>query len=243
MSTNLSNQSEQLGQIIGEFGWNKGRAKALLGVWIFLFIFSLPLSLALIGLPGLILSGYFIYRSFQRIKASKPVILICQNGLLDSRQGRTQTIYYSDIKNLFLSVVVTNGVLNYIVTIELQTGQKIKIDEHVADVDRLRSLLEEQVVKVQLPGAIASYQQGNAIAFGNLVLTQEGLSSGKRTLPWSDFGSADIQRRIKSSVELLVFQKSTNKVWFSAPRSSVPNLALFFTLLNYIGGPSQAKKV
>lgn len=175
----------------------------------------------LLGLPGLILSIYFSYRSFQRLKGTKPVILLYQQGLIDCRKGTPEIIRYEEIKKLFLSVVITNGVLNYIVTLETPKVGKIKIDEHVANVDRLRTLLEEQLIQLQLPPLIANYQQGNAIEFGQITLTQKGLLTGSRMLPWSEFESADVKRSYKT-LGFFICQKGSQKDWYYSPRDEFP---------------------
>lgn len=233
MSSNQFDGFGQLGSLLGEFGWNKGRAKAVLVIWSFMFFISLPMSLILLGLPGLILSIYFSYRSFQRLKGTKPVILLYQQGLIDCRKGTPEIIRYEEIKNLFLSVVITNGVLNYIVTLETKNVGKIKIDEHVANVDRLRALLEEQLIQLQLPALIANYQQGNAIEFGQITLTQKGLLAGSRMLPWSEFESADVKRSYKT-LGFFICQKGSQKDWYYSTRDEFPNLGLFFAFINYI---------
>ena len=233
MINNQFDRFGQLGSLLGEFGWNKGRAKAVLIIWSVMFFISLPMSLFLIGLPTLILSSYFSYRSFQRLKGTKPVILLYQQGLIDCRKGAPEVIRYEEIKKLFLSVVITNGVLNYIVTLETKNVGKIKIDEHVANIERLKVLLEEQIIQIKLPALIANYQQGNALEFGQLTLTQEGLLAGKRMLPWSDFDSANVQRRYKT-VDFFISQKGSKKDWYYSPRDIFPNLALFLTFINYI---------
>ena len=223
----------QLGNLLGEFGWNKGRAKALLIAWSLMIFISLPMSLILLGLPGLILSIYFSYRSFQRLKGTKPVILLYQQGLIDCRNGTPQIIRYEEIKKLFLSVVIRSGILNYLVTLETQNLGKIKIDEHVANVERLKALLEEQLIKIQLPALIANYQQGNAVEFGQLTLTQEGLVAGKRMLPWSEFESANVKRSYKT-VGFYIYQKGSKNEWYYSSRDYFPNLALFFAFIDYI---------
>ena len=101
MSSNQFDGFGQLGSLLGEFGWNKRRAKAVLGIWIFMFFISLPMSLILLGLPCLILSIYFSYRSFQRLKGTKPVILLYQHGLIDCRKGAPEVIRYEEIKKLW----------------------------------------------------------------------------------------------------------------------------------------------
>ena len=232
-STNQLDSFGQLGSLLGEFGWNKRRAKTLLIVWSLMFLISLPTSLFLLGLPTLILSSYFSYRSFQRLKGTKPVILLYQQGLIDCRKGTPEVIRYEEIQKLFLSVVITNGVLNYIITLETQKSPKIRIDEHVANIEQLKASLEEQIIQLQLPELIADYQQGNAIKFGQLTLTQEGLLAGKRLLPWSEFESANVKRRYKT-VDFFICQKGSQKDWFYSPRDIFPNLALFFALINFI---------
>ena len=234
--------SGQLGSVLGEFGWNKGRAKALLVVWIVMFFISLPTSFLLFGLPCLILSIYFIYRSFQRLKGTKPVIVLHQQGLIDYRKGTPEVIRYVAIKKIFVSVVSRNGILNYLLTLETQNVGKIKIDEHVANVDRLRVLLEEQLIQLQLPALIANYQQGKAIEFGHLTLSQEGLLAGSRMLPWSEFELADVQRRYKT-VDFFIRQKGSQKDWFYSPRDTFPNLGLFFAFINYITATQSQPKM
>lgn len=235
MSSNQYDGFGQLGSLVAGFGWNKGRAKALLAIWLFMFFLSLPMSLILVGLPGLILSIYFSYRSFQRLKGTKPAILLYQQGLIDCRKGTPAIVRYEEIKKLFLSVVITNGVLNYIVTLETKNVGKIKIDEHVANLDRLKALLEEQLIQLQLPALIANYQQGYAIEFGQLTLNQEGLLVGKRMLPWSEFESAEVKRR-SNTVDFFIRQKGSQKDWYYSPRDIFPNLALFFAFINYLTG-------
>ena len=221
-----------LGHKLGEFGWNKGRAKGVLWIWIFLLLPSLLFSLFLIGLPGLILSIYFIYRSVKRLRSTQPAIAVYQQGLVDNRPGKPQTIRYEQVKNIYLAVKIINGVFNYLITLQLQSGQKIQIDEHVANINDLRMLLEEQLVKQQLPEAIATYQQGDSVNFNSLQVSQAGLSMNKKTLPWPELESAEIQR-ISNSVYLKIRQKGNNSDWGIQARDVFPNLGLFFALVSY----------
>lgn len=224
---------DNLGHLLGEFGWNKGRAKAVLWIWIGLLFPSLLFSLVLIGLPGLFLSIYFIYRSITRLRSTRPAIALYGQALVDQRKGTPVVIPYEAIKQTFISATVINGVLNYIVTLELQTGQKIKLDEHIANVDNLRKILEEQLIREQLPGAIALYNQGNPVNFGNLQVNQAGLSLNGKTLPWAEFESAEVEK-VSNNVYLTIRQKDNSKEWGMQPRDTFPNLALFFALIHQI---------
>lgn len=226
---------DNLGHKLGEFSWNKGRAKGILWIWVFMLFPSLLFSLFLIGIPGLIASIYFIQRSVKRLRSTQPAIAVYQQGLVDNRQGQPQTIRYEQIKNIYLTVTVINGVFTYVITLELKNGQKLKIDEHVANINDLRILLEEKLVEQQLPDAIATYKEGNSINFNNLQVSQAGLSTGKKTLAWSELESADIQRSA-NSVYLKIRQKGNSSDWAAQPRDTFPNLGLFFALMNYAQG-------
>lgn len=228
-----TNDQEGLGRLLGEFGWNKSRAKTVLWMWIFLLLLSLFLSLLIIGLPILILSIYFINRSAQRLRSNQPVILLYEQGFVDRRQGGSIITHYKDVEQIYISATVINGVLNYIVTLQTQSGKTLKIDEHVANVDHLRVALEEQVLQHQFPEAIATYQKGNPISFKLLQVDQEGLTVGKKILPWGEFGSAEI-KRISNNVYLTIYQKNSKKEWAFLSRDAFPNLALFFAVTHYL---------
>lgn len=222
------NNHHNLGHLLGEFGWNKGAARAVLFIWIVLFFPGLLLSLALIGLPIVILAIYSIYQSCVRLLARKPVLLVYENGLIDGRKGSLEVIRYEEIKNLYISLVLSN----YVITLETHNKKKIKINEHIANVDSLRILLEQQFVRQKWSSAIALYQQGNSIVFDNLQVSQAGLTAGKRILPWEEFGTTDIQR-IGKFVYLMIFQKDNKKEWGCVRRNNFPNIALFLALVNY----------
>jgi hypothetical protein len=223
----LSNHNN-LGHLLGEFGWNKKIATYILLLWIVLFFPSLLLSLALIGLPILILSIYSIYQSCVRLLTNKPVVLVYEHGLIDSRKGSMQVIRYEEIKSIYISAVMSS----YLLTLETHNKKKIKINEHITNIDHLRIILEQQLVRQQLPDAIALYQQGDSIIFDNLQVSQGGLMAGKRTLPWSEFGTADIQRSGKF-VYLMIFKKDVRQEWAGVRRNNFPNIALFLALVNY----------
>lgn len=222
------NNHDTLGHLLGEFVWNKGAARSVLFIWIFLLFPGLLFSLFLIGLPVVILSIYSIYQSCVRLIASKPVLLVYEHGLIDGRKGSLQVIRYEEIKNIYISLVLSN----YVITLETHHKKKIKINEHIANIDNLKILLEQQFVRQKWTDAVALYQQGSPIVFDNLQVSQAGLTTGKRLLPWSEFGTTDIQR-IGKFVYLMIFQKDNKKEWGCVRRNNFPNIALFLALVNY----------
>jgi hypothetical protein len=95
----------------------------------------------------------------------------------------------------------------------------------------LGDLIEEQMVRVQMPRAQAAYRSGNVVPFGQFAVHQQGLSDGARTLAWNEI--ADIQ---VSGAAIQITKKPSSLVWFNLSTSSLPNVALLVALLNGIRG-------
>lgn len=225
---NLSND-HTLGNLLGEFRWNKGITLYILIIWVVIFFPSLLLALSLFGVPTLILSIYSICQSCIRLLTFKPVLLAYEYGLIDRRQRKRQVIRYEEIKKLYISAVM----FKYLITIETHNKKKIKINEHLKNTDHLRIILEEQIIQQQLPELIALYQHGDSISFDQIQVSQAGLMTGKLTLPWSEFSRVDVQR-VDKFVYLMIFKKDNKQEWAAVRRNYFPNMALFLALLDYI---------
>ncbi len=86
-------EEHQLGNLVGEFRWNKSRAKLLLYIWLFLlpiialatfFITSEPVELGYgIGGIALLICLYLVYRQTRKLKKKK-VLSVYEQGLIDS---------------------------------------------------------------------------------------------------------------------------------------------------------------
>lgn len=93
----------------------------------------------------------------------------------------------------------------------------------------LGDVIEEQMVKYQMPRAQAAYRSGNVVSFGQFAVHQQGLSDGTKTLAWNEI--ADIQ---VSGAAIQITKKPSSLVWFQLATSALPNVALLVALLNGI---------
>jgi hypothetical protein len=93
----------------------------------------------------------------------------------------------------------------------------------------LGELIEEQLIQRQLPQAIAGYQQGQTVSFGQFMVHRQGLSDGVKTLAWGEL--ADIQ---VSGAAIQITKKPANLPWFQLNAATIPNVAVLIALLNAI---------
>ena len=84
----------------------------------------------------------------------------------------------------------------------------------------------------KLPQALEAYRAGSPIAFGNLIVRQQGLADSTRELAWADIDHIQI-----SDSSIQITKKPAGMVWFNLSAASTPNLAFLAALLNTIHVP------
>jgi hypothetical protein len=95
----------------------------------------------------------------------------------------------------------------------------------------LGDLLEEQMLKFQLPNALETYRSGGTIGFGRFVVRRQGLSDGARELAW-----AEVDRVQISVPAIQITKKPASMVWFNLSAANTPNMAMLAAVLNTIQG-------
>jgi hypothetical protein len=91
--------------------------------------------------------------------------------------------------------------------------------------------IERQVVHQQLPQVLASYHAGIPLNFGDLTVTQQGLSldHGRKTLPWSEVSAIEINRNYVFSIG----KQGKFRNWYS--NASMSNAQTFMELAFALG--------
>jgi hypothetical protein len=80
-----------------------------------------------------------------------------------------------------------------------------------------------------LPKAIEAYTAGAPVAFGDLILSQQGISKGGKMLPWNLYQSTQL-----SGGYVLIRQQGKTLRWASVPIRKLPNPLVFVGLIEHI---------
>jgi hypothetical protein len=93
---------------------------------------------------------------------------------------------------------------------------------------KLGPLVELEVTRCLLPGALAGYTQGAAVWFGPAGFSQRGVTVGSQTLPWRAVA------KIQTQASMLTIRRRGNwlRYWQSFRSESVPNLCVLEALLD-----------
>lgn len=242
MPASASFVPQPLGQLLGEFNWHKPKAKRLFVTWSLMIPVSLFSCLFLVGIPATVLSIYFAHRSWQRWRLHQNVVLLYEHSLVDRRKSQLVVLPYTNVDTLLVAVTRMAKTTSYVYTIQTKDDRKLQFDEHLAQIKDLGHILQEQMVREQLPSVIATYHQGQPVSFQQLAVTLNGIVMGKQYLSWQEFDAATvIQSRTRKHIHTFIEikQKGQQKTWARLDQKTFPNMALFFALLDYIQNLAQ----
>jgi hypothetical protein len=135
----------------------------------------------------------------QRLLSAKDLYLVCENGLVLVTSGdRPETLRWEDIAEfrydvvniysqpLYLDAQRTYKRTSHRFVIHHVNGRRIVLDDSIADVERLGSMVQKYSAQARLPEAIKQWELGLEIKFGPLTLSREGFHNGREMFPWSE---------------------------------------------------------
>lgn len=94
----------------------------------------------------------------------------------------------------------------------------------VSDSGKLQQVVQTRVSQAQLPPALAAIKQGNALGFGALTLSREGIATAKKSVPWPEFDG------IRSKGATVIVNRQPQKKAFSVQMGQVSNYPLLVAL-------------
>ena len=163
--------------------------------------------------------------------------VIYENGLAYRDRKGVRTWRWEDVVSLTSAVVrhYTNGVYTgttHRYTLIDRQGGKLVLGDVFIKVEELAAAVEAGIFPKLYERAIGSYNAGETLTFGPVILNKTGIQIGKKMYPWSEVKQVSIQRGI-----VQVSKKDGG--WFSgasATASSIPNLRVLLSIVDQIVG-------
>lgn len=244
-------QTSQIGTPVTEYK-NNTVAKTVLGITlsilgglllllalVFLFAAGDPIFkkflLILISL-SLLSYGISRIRTARRNRGAR--IYLCSGGLLRLQQGQVQAIRWDQvttIQKLFTSShyrgTTYYRLQQYIC--QRSDGTQEILENSFRRFRELGAIMEQEVAKRLLPGALAAYNAGQSVPFGSISVGPQGISVDKRqkTLAWPELKKIKVR-----DGELTVEKVGDLLYWELIKTSEMPNLCVLIALVNSITG-------
>ncbi len=115
-------------------------------------------------------------------------------------------------------------------------GATFEFNDVLKNVAQLGQSIQLAVTQQHMPWAMAAYNGGGSIPFGPLTVSMQGLSNGRKVLPWNEVKSVDVVSRVEGSERKVIVRrvgKRFNWIWAKITISQIPNLLVFMRLVNY----------
>jgi len=190
--------------------------------------------LALVG-GGLLLflvavGLYLAYRGQLRIGVE-----VYDDGFVfTNRRNQRCVCRWDDVTEVYESIIYRDpgrrtGIIGRKCTVYQTDGQRIKLGVAIQNSDKLGVTIQAEVRKRLLPRAIETYKAGGTVAFGpELALSQQGLTSGQKMLPWNEVAEIRLRPGIRIS------QKGKRGPWKSIMHSRIANYSVLRKLVETI---------
>ncbi len=192
------------------------------------------LIFSILGL--LMLAGTFIWPLSFLININHRVYL-CAKGVVQVKGSRVDVIRWDQVESVVQNVTRrTYGVNNipiakfttHVYKVRLTTGAKLTFRDSLRDVGSLGNTIARATAQHLIPRAIAMYNNGMPVRFGNLSISKQGISKGKKLLPWDRFKSYGFKEG-----EVYLRAKEKFFVWARIEVRSLPNVLVFEALMDY----------
>jgi hypothetical protein len=145
-------------------------------------------------------------------------VLVFPEGLVRCHPQKMQALFWEEIDQVCLkrslgshgAARLWRGFLT--LTVQTADGRRMAFDDSLPNLLQLAQIIQRETLPHLLPRARAVYEEGKALAFGKLVISQRGLSQDKIALPW-----AEVQKVKWNGMELWIYKKGkwTHSIHFT----------------------------
>ncbi|MEO7020112.1 MAG: DUF6585 family protein [Ktedonobacteraceae bacterium] len=158
-------------------------------------------------------------------------VYVFTNGFINARGRRGEVIRWDQIQAIWEKVVKSGygsgNTLTY--TVQRNDGKVFKQGSPLQKSRDMGMSMMREVVKIHLPLVKAAYHAGQAISFGPINVSMQGLHNGKEMVPWNQIGSLVLKQGT-----VVVEQNGRQLKWSTVRSGDVPNLSVLISLVNYV---------
>jgi hypothetical protein len=107
-------------------------------------------------------------------------------------------------------------------------GREMSFNEGLAGLRELRQLVEQHTLRYMLPPAVEALEAGEAVGFGAVSVSKDGLHHGLETLAWDEFDGIDAGQGL-----VTVKRAESRRAFCRVEVSDVPNVHVLTALAEH----------
>ena len=193
-------------------------------------------SVLVLVIVGLLLIAGGIYSMLYGVIYKNWGVYVYDRGFVHKRGSQAgQPFRWEQIEAVWYRVTrhYRNGIYmgtthNY--RVRRQDGYEIVLNDRFANVATLGDTVSNQVTGAKMPQVIAAYNAGQAITFGPLSVSRQGIQNASgNLLPWPEIKDVSLQ-----SGYVAVSKAGKWLRWSSQPVRNIHNVFLFIAMVRFI---------
>jgi hypothetical protein len=173
----------------------------------------------------------YLVRQYRRLRWR---VLLFSNGLVFDRNRKIDVVLWDQIKYVYEKVTVIDrkgGVVEYHLRLVTLSNKTFLLDIIFRDIAKLARRVQELSWPSLLSRALRQIQQNEAVEFGSLKLSSDGMENKTDRMPWAEFQGVTIEFEDQIH-KFVIRKKGQKKPWAKRPIPHFPNRALFVELVN-----------
>jgi hypothetical protein len=190
---------------------------------------SFGLALACLGAASVVV-GYLWWIGFRWWSWYNRVV-VCRLGFLTVRGG-LRAHRWEDIDVVYQNdrpLTDENRPVKPLLSIVRRDGTIVTLDDRYHRFYVLARWIQNEISRIQLPGALRDYREGQEVHFGCVSVSQAGLRCLGRLIRWDEMERMEIK-----SETLNIHDRRDDAPLLAVPLGRVPNRQMFLELLRLI---------
>jgi hypothetical protein len=176
---------------------------------------------------------YMLYRAWNNAAIN---VHVYTDGLISITRQGTDIFPWNQIATTWQQVTknYTNGIYSgttHVYIIQRRDGLKAVFNDAIGKVESLGDTIRQETLKYLVPQALEAFAAGQQLYFGKLLISQQGISNGVETVPWSEVKSVSLNNGV-----ITVSREGKWLAWSNVSVSQTPNVFIFLALVDQIKG-------
>lgn len=186
-----------------------------------------------VSILGLLLTALGVLSVASVFMGRDRAVHLHEHGIVEQRGSTQNEMLWDDVATLVCQRVrvtqagglVSQQLATYI--LKTATGRKVVANNRLAEVLPLGAAIEAHVTRCLLPKVRAQLARGESVSFSPLVVTNERLERGKKTLAWDQVVGAEVAHG-----EVRIFGRDEPTAWTKVQYGSLTNAQALLSLIS-----------
>ena len=162
-------------------------------------------------------------------------ITLYEGGFEYSTITENRLVRWNEVVSVWQKILTrgANGpITQTIYTLLLKDKKKLVLDnERFKDMLGLGKTIQHEVTRCLMPQYVQTLNSGGTAQFGKLAITNQTISNGKESIPWSQVKEV----RVRNGV-IAIWKEDKWLIWSSILAADIPNMFVLLSLVDQIVG-------